>query len=150
MNILLACILLVNLIFLAGFALVCIKLMHIYRDILDFIMPPNKNTPSKLANVCEAFSEMMGRSLVASLKAFLMGKKSGEVRQENAETGAEIDAGPLGAIVGALPKSIRSSLIKNPQLVDLALNFMSKRNAGKAGSVAGNNHTDAAQVKFNL
>jgi hypothetical protein len=122
--------------------------MHIYRDIIDFITPPAENIPSKLANVCEALSEMMGRSLVASLKAFLMGKKSGEVRQENAEQGAEIDAGPIGALVGILPKSVRSTLVKNPQLVDLAINFMSKRNAGKPAP--GNNHNEPEQVKFNL
>jgi hypothetical protein len=149
MNILLACILLTNLIFLVSFCLIFLKIRSVYRGIVEFITPPAENQPSKLATVCETLSEMIGRSLVASLKTFLMGKKSGEVRAENAEKGQEIDSSPVGAIVGMLPKSVRASLIKNPALLDYAINFMSKRGTGNQPG-SGGNHTELNQAKFKL
>jgi hypothetical protein len=77
-----------------------------------------------------------------------MGSKSAEVRQGNAVIGEGLDASPLGAIVGMLPKSVRASLIKNPQLIDMALNFMQKR-TGTSQSSNQNNHENS-QVKFKL
>lgn len=156
-NILLSCILLTNLIFLACFAYAFFKIRKlsgeirgIYQDIVEFITPEALDKPSKLATVCEALSEMVGRSLIASLKAFLMGSKSGEVRAANAETGAGIDASPLGAIVGMLPKSVRSSLIKNPQLLDMAINFMQKRGNSAGAPNLANSPSSNSQVKFKL
>lgn len=147
MNILLTLILLTNLTILASLAYAFLKIRGVYNEFRDFITPSSESTPSKLAQVCEAFSEMLGRSLVASLKAFLMGSKSGEVRQANAEVGAGIDASPLGTIVGMLPKSVRSSLIKNPQLLDYALNFMNRQK--QTLSIPGNNG-QLNQKKFDL
>lgn len=148
MNILLSCILLSNVLLLAGLGLAFIKIRSVFREFKDFITPPADKQPSKLALVCEALSEMIGRSLVASLKGFLMGAKSAEVRQGNAEVGAGIDASPIGAIVNMLPKSVRASLIKNPQLIDMALNFMAKR-GGNSSPVVSDNHS-SSQVKFDL
>ena len=148
MNILLACILLTNVLLLAGLCLAFLKIRGVFREFKDFITPPGENKPSKLALVCEALSEMIGRRLIASLKGFLMGSKSVEVRQANAEVGAGIDASPLGAIVGMLPKSVRASLIKNPQLLDYALNFMAKR--GNSSGLSPENNHSSSQVKFKL
>ena len=140
-----------------GLAYAFLKIRNVSRDIqqqfLDFVTPQAENKPSKLALVCESLSEMIGRSLVASLKAFLMGSKSGEVRQANAETGAGIDASPIGAIVGMLPKSVRASLIKNPQLLDMALGFMQKRGNASNTSGANTSHVSdnhSQQFKFHL
>lgn len=148
-NLLLFCILLTNLILLAVFAFGFMKFRSIYRDILEFITPPAENEPSKLANVCQSLSEMVGRSLVAQVKGFLMGKQSGEVRGANAEIGAGLDQTALGGIVNMLPKSVKRSLIKNPALLDYAMGFMAKH-AG--GSPALENHDNGSnhQVKFKL
>jgi hypothetical protein len=127
-----------------------LKIRGIYKQFVDFITPPAENQPSKLATVCEALSEMIGRSLVASLKAFLMGSKSGEIRQANAETGAGIDASPIGALVGMLPKSVRASLIKNPQLLDMALNFMQRNKGGQFPARPPDSNHSSSQVKFKL
>jgi uncharacterized protein YneF (UPF0154 family) len=148
MNILLALILLVNVIILCGFAYAFVKIRGVFREFKEFITPPAENQPSKLALVCESLSEMIGRSLVASLKGFLMGAKSAEVRGANAEVGAGIDASPIGAIVGMLPKSVRANLIKNPQLIDMAIGFMQKR-SGQTAPASDNNHSNT-QVKFKL
>ena len=148
MNILLACILLSNVLLLVGLCFAFLKIRGIFREFKEFITPPGDKQPSKLALVCEALSEMIGRSLVASLKGFLMGAKSAEVRQGNAEVGAGLDASPIGAIVCMLPKSVRASLIKNPQLIDISLNFMAKR-CGNSAPAVSDNHSNT-QVKFDL
>lgn len=156
MNLLLAGILLTNIILLAGLAIAFLKIRSIYSDIraqfIDFVTPPADNKPSKLSLVVEAMSEMVGRSLVASLKGFLMGSKSGEVRADNAEAGRAMDGGALGGIIQMLPKSVKQSLIKNPALLDLAMGFMAKQGngAGGAGRPAGSNHSETSQVKFKL
>lgn len=151
MNILLAAILLTNVILLASLGLAFLKIRNVFREFKDFITPTGENKPSKLAMTCEALSEMIGRSLVASLKGFLMGAKSAEVRQGNAVVGDGIDASPIGGIVAMLPKSVRASLIKNPQLIDMALNFISKRGSiGSNSSLASNNNHEKSQVKFDL
>ena len=148
MNILLFCILLTNVILLASLALAFLNIRSVFREFKDFITPTGENKPSKLAMTCEALSEMIGRSLVASLKGFLMGAKSAEVRQGNAVVGAGIDASPIGGIVAMLPKSVRASLIKNPQLIDMALNFMQKR-GNSSSSPPESNHSNS-QVKFDF
>ena len=151
MNILLFCILLTNVILLASLGLAFLKIRNVFREFKDFITPSGENKPSKLAMTCEALSEMIGRSLISSLKGFLMGAKSAEVRQGNAEVGAGLDASPIGALVGMLPKSVRASLIKNPQLIDMALNFMQKKViTGSNSSLASNNNHERSQVKFDL
>lgn len=147
MNILLTLILLCNVLILGGIAYAFLKIRNVYHEFKDFITPSSETTPSKLAMVFESISEMFGRSMVASLKGFLMGAKSGEVRGANAEIGASIDSSAIGAIVGMLPKSVRSSLIKNPQLLDYALGFMNKRGGE---SKPGSNHQEATAAKFKL
>jgi hypothetical protein len=132
---------------LGGLTYAFLKIRNVFKEFKEFITPPNENTASKLALVSESIAEMFGRALVASLKGFLMGSKSGEVRAANAEIGAGVDASPIGAIVSMLPKSVRASLIKNPQLLDYALNLMNKKGNQ---STPGSNHQESTQVKFKL
>lgn len=76
-----------------------------------------------------------------------MGQKSLEVRQANAETSEQIGESPLGGIVNLLPKSLKKSLIKNPQLLDMAINYMQRQ-----GTRGNNGHSGAVSspVKFKL
>ena len=149
MNTLLTAILATNLIFLACFFFAFLKIRGIYKQFIDFVTPPAVNTPSKLALVCQTLSEMVGKALVASLKAFFLGSKSGEVRGANAEIGAGLDTTALGGLVNMLPKSVRSSLIKNPALLDYAMSFMNKNKGGSPGAGSQDNGTNH-QVKFKL
>ena len=139
-------ILLCFLMFLATIFVVYLKFRSIYSQIIDFVSPPGDNKPSQLARVAEALSEMVGRAVVASLKGFLMGQKSIEVRQGNAEAGEAVSQSPLGGIVNILPASIKKSLIKNPQLLDLALGYINRQNDNSPGG----NHQRADKAKFNL
>lgn len=148
-SILLTAILLVLLIFLALSLHIIIKIKAKYGEIISFITPHDNNQPSQLAAVSEALSEMIGRAIVASLRGFLLGQKSIETRQANAENGAEISASPLGGLVNMLPVSLKKSLIKNPQLLDLAMGFMS-RSGGSGGNGRTSGAGPSSQPKFNL
>jgi hypothetical protein len=131
---------------LAGLFFTFIKIRSVFREFKDFITPPGENKPSKLALVVESITELMGRSLVAHLKAMLMGTKSGDAKADMAATGEMIDASPLGMIVNLLPKSVKRSLIKNPQILDYAMGILAKKQAPS------DNHSGEmpSQVKFNL
>lgn len=142
------------LVFLASFLVVLIKIRRKYNDIVDFITPPGDKLPSKLAQVSEALSEMIGRAIVASLRGFLLGQKSIEARQANAEAGEAVESSPLGGLVNILPISLKKSLIKNPQMLDLAMGFLS-RSGGSGGSSgmgasagAGGNHQTNPKINF--
>lgn len=149
-SILLTAILLVLLIFLALSFYIILKIRAKYREIISFITPSGNNQPSQLAAVSEALSEMIGRAIVASLRGFLLGQKSIETRQATAAAGEEMTASPIGGLVNMLPVSLKKSLIKNPQLLDLAMGFLSK-----SGGSGGNGHTistggPSSKPKFNL
>ena len=92
---------------------------------------------------------MIGRAIVASLRGFLLGQKSIDARQANAEAGEAMTASPMGGIVNMLPISLKKSLVKNPQLLDLAMGFLSR-----PGGSGGNGRTVGAgpssQPKFKL
>lgn len=118
------------LVFLALSFYVLLKIRAKYREIVDFVTPLSNGQPSQLAVVSEALAEMVGRAIVASLRGFLLGQKSIEARQANAEAGEAMTASPLGGIVNMLPVSLKKSLIKNPQLLDLAMGYLSKTGAG--------------------
>lgn len=151
MNILLAGVLLINLCIFGSIIFAFTKIRGVSREFREFITPQSDNAPSRLAMVFQSISEMFGRSMVASLKGFMMGAKSGEVRQANAETGEAIGASPIGALVDMLPKSVKRSLIKNPQLLDLAMGFMAKQGQGPGGQSNDNhNYQSASPVKFKL
>ena len=156
MNILLAGILLINICIFGSIIVAFLIIRSVSREFREFITPQAENTPSRIAMVFQSISEMFGRSMVASLKGFMMGAKSGEVRQANAETGEAIGASPIGALVDMLPKSVKRSLIKNPQLLDMAMGFMAKQGhpgSGLPGSGQlgdNHNHQSSSPVKFKL
>lgn len=148
-SILLTAILLVLLVFLALSFYILLKIRAKYREIVDFVTPSGNNQPSQLAVVSEALSEMIGRAIVASLRGFLLGQKSIETRQANAAAGEEISASPIGSIVNMLPISLKKSLIKNPQLLDIAMGYLS-RSGGSGGNGRPGGSGPSSQPKFNL
>ena len=126
---------------------ILLKIRAKYREIVDFITPSGENKTSQLALVSEALSEMIGRAIVASLRGFLLGQKSIEVRQENAAAGENISASPVGSIINMLPNSLKKSLIKNPQLLDLAMGFLSKGGSAQNRDNGGS-HSESSKVNF--
>lgn len=147
-NVLLAGILICFLVFLAFLLYISLQFRKKYRDITAFLTPIADNQASPLAKTFEAISEMIGRAIVASLRGFLLGQKSIETRQASATAGEEMSASPLGGLVNMLPISLKKSLIKNPQLLDLAMGYMSKDNHRSSGSGGGSG--TSAPAKFKL
>lgn len=129
-----------------------------YRSIRDsfsaFINPVAENTPSPLANVVEAASVMVARSIMAQFKTYLMGVQSGAVRGEKglqADIAQDAMAGtPIGSVLSAFP-TLRKSLRRNPGLLDIAMGLLANRIGftGQTGaSATGNN--GGSQPQFSL
>lgn len=144
-NILLSLILTCFVVFLALTFYILLKIRRKYTDIVDFITPTHDNEASALAKTFEAISEMVGRAIVASIKAWLIGQKSIEVRQGHAEAGEALSMSPLGGLVNILPNSLKKSLIKNPQLIDMAMGYINRNNGGGGGG-----GSTASPAKFKL
>lgn len=153
--ILLAC-LLVNSAVLTIILLVVMRVNRIFKDFKAFITPVDDKTPSPLANFTQVIADMAGRSIVATIKSTFMGKQSGESRASTAIQGnLAIDSlagNPIGAILTSFP-SLAKSLKRNPQLLDLALQYMGKHNlpGGSGAGGAGNNGNNGdLQSNFKL
>lgn len=142
-NILLALLLAVNFLLFFMFFRFLSQLQALKREFNCFIMPEAEGKPSPLASTMQVLTEMMGRSVAASLKAVFMGKASGVARAEEAQQGAlteaAVEQAGFGGLLSSLP-GLRKGLRKNPGLLDLALNFLSNRGeSGAANFVPGGN-----------
>jgi hypothetical protein len=135
-------------------AVVCMKLRNIYTEFRLFITAPDDKTPSPLAELVNAMSDIAARAIVARIKGTFMGKQSGESRANSAVDGAIAEdqvnsVNPLiGSILNSFP-TLKKSLLKNPALVDFAMSKLA--NLGKAGgSIPSNSNNHNGQVKFKL
>lgn len=118
---------------------------------ISFISPIDEKTGSPLSQTASALSDMIARSIMAQAKGFLLGLQSGQNRAEKA-IAADVATDNAGALLPNLLNSfptLKRSLRRNPQLMDLAMQFL----ANKLGTT-GNGHqpvtTANEQVKFNL
>lgn len=145
-NVLLTLILLILLVFLASFFVVLLQIRRKYASIIAFITPAGPDQPSQLAIVAQTLSGMVGSALVSSARGFLMGQKSIEKRQESAAAADEISASPIGGIVNMLPNSLKKTIIKNPQLLDIAMGLLHP-SSGPGPSVATG---QSSRAKFSL
>lgn len=145
MNILLTLILFANLAILAAILTVFIKVRRVYADFRAFVSPcideEGKPVPSPLAIIVNSLADQAVRNGVGYLKASFMGKKSGEVRADEAlQTDLQLDlasaANPLiGQVLNGIP-ALRRLAKKNPGLIDLALSRM---------NLGGNGHSPVNQ-----
>lgn len=135
MSILLALILLSNLLLFGLFFIVI-------QRIRSFIVSPGEQKPSPLSLSLQALSDMVGRSIVATLKATFMGKQSGLVRGEQAVSGDiaqdQLAQSPIGAVLQSFP-TLGKSLRRNPALLDLALSAFSGMNRNQSGVITQGN-----------
>ena len=138
MNILLTAILLINILLLAVFCGVIIKLRGVYRDITT---QTDEKTPSLFTQWIMTIADNFSRSLIAQAKATFMGKQSGEARAEKgidadlAEDSLNLINPGLGAILNSFP-ALRKTLRRNPALIDLALSKLSGKISAGAGAPA--------------
>ena len=145
MNILLTANVLIAALQLSVLVLFILRVRAIYAQIVEFISPEADGKPSPLALVVDAISSSFSRSITAQIKTSLMGKASGDAR---AATAIEADiaqdmavkSNPLIAtLLNSFP-SVRKTLRRNPELFDLAVNSIKRRNGSfpELGTKEGN------------
>ena len=85
----------------------------------EFISAPDADTPSPLAALTDTFATLLAARLVQNVKAMLAGVESGASKGEQLALMDEaMDKSPwLGLIGGMLPKRLRNSLMRNPQMI---------------------------------
>jgi len=139
MNVLLTAILLTNLVLIGIVLYAFLRISRVYKTFIDFITPAREGEPSALALTASNMADMLARSLIAQVKAYLMGLQSGTVRADNAEafnTAVEV-AGSANPLIGAVVNipGVKKLLKKNPGLLDLAIQqFMKSRGPGSVPS----------------
>jgi hypothetical protein len=152
MNILLGAILVLNIAVIVAVALIYRKISRVFAQ---FITPVSDSQPSPLAMLIDNIATMFSRSIVMQAKASFMGIQSGQKRAETAIAGdiAEgmVSQSPLGGLLNSFP-ALKKTLRRNPQLIDMAMQFMSKQDnqtpsGNQTVSAGGNGHS---QVKFKL
>lgn len=117
---------------------------------MTFIRPGEDGKGSPFSQVAAGIAELMAQSLVASLKATLMGAQSGKVRKENAIDAdtklALIENTDLGQMALKIP-GLRSFAKKNPGIIDFALSKFGGGNVQVETPAAGSNgHKDVFKI----
>lgn len=138
MNIVLIVLLAVNTLFLAYFVRQFIVSRRIFRD---FITSPGENEASPFAELISTVSDVFSRSMAATAKATFMGKQSGDSRAEaavEADIAEDLLAAKNPLLAAALQSfpTLKKSLRRNPQLVDIAVKKLLGQTA--EGPVPGN------------
>ena len=153
-NFLLIVLIVLNGLILAGFCFAFYKISQIYIQFKTFVTPLPDGKPSPLANFTQILADMAGRSIVATAKAAFMGGESGTSRAVKAIAGDiavdQMSNSPLGAILSSFP-SLKKTLRKNPQLIDLALNAIKNKSfGGLIPSGSNGNSSESIQDKFKI
>lgn len=126
------------------------KLYQFENVIRSFVTPIDEKTGSPLAKVTESAADMIARSIMAQAKGFMLGLQSGQKRAETAiqadiAEGSGLGASPLGAVLESFP-ALKKTLRRNPQLIDMAMGYLSR----KKGVAAGSSSDNGQQPKFKL
>lgn len=126
------------------------QFVEIRKQFEIFTTSPGDGKPSPLAEVIQASSEILARSILAQAKTTLMGFKSGMAKAERGIQGdlAEgiAEQAGFGSVLDAIPGA-RKSLRKNPGLIDIALSFLGNRSNGNHAGAAG---SSGDRPRFNL
>jgi mannose/fructose/N-acetylgalactosamine-specific phosphotransferase system component IID len=149
MSIILAAILFVVVLQFFLIAYIFFRISRVYNQIRSFVTPEAEGKPSPLANTSQIVADMVGRSIVATIKSTFMSKQSGEARALTAIQGdlaeGALGASPLGALLGSFP-ALKKTLRRNPALVDMALSAFQKGNNGQNNGSS----SDSSQTQFKL
>jgi len=114
--------------------------------VVSWVTSPDPDTASPFAETIEAISKVIAGEITASIKATLMGVKSGQDRAEKAlEADLMLDTNPLlSTVVSSLP-NVRKHLRKNPAMIGYLGNLLQGVIQGKK---PGNGHD--TQTQFSL
>lgn len=106
------------------------------RAVLEFITPAEPGTPSPLARTIEGASDILARAITARMSTAIMTGSSALSRAAKAVEGDVIEdtvrnASPaLDALLTQFP-TLKKTLRRNPALVDIGLQAMTRAMAGK-------------------
>lgn len=126
MNTILTGILVANIALFAVVLVAFIKFRSVLLSFLSFVSPPASDEPSPVSIIVGHIIERAGDSLIAKIKASLMGMRSGDVRAEQAAMAelskeALAEASPVGAALLTQFPKLGKVLGKNPALLEYAL-----------------------------
>ncbi len=123
--------------FVALFVYLLWRFRAFYNECICFVTPPSENTQSMLANVVQAIVDSLAKQIAIQLKTTIMGIISGYSRSaQSSQTEAVEDAvaARMPAIAGIMDlfPGLKKKLVKNPLLLNFAIEKLSKKAPEKA------------------
>lgn len=110
------------------------------KNARSFFEPSAEGKQSNFADILDNISGRFGAAVVASLKGFLMAENSAVVRGEKAAAKREMmAANPMLSGLAAFAPGIMNKLGKHPELAQLAMSFLNRKQAGGEEVAAANN-----------
>jgi len=120
--------------------------------IRTFISAPDAQTPSPLAQTVDAVAQLVGRAIIAQAKTTFMGIESGAVRSAQAAVKNQALAQfPWLSVLDKLSPGLSKTLVRNPQLLNLAANLINRspaRQGAPAAPAPGNGHNQEPLFKL--
>jgi hypothetical protein len=137
---------------LAGTVIICRKWYERERDrlldelrctIQNFITSPDEKTPSPLAQLTDIFASLFAARLMKQAKDMFAGVASVEAKGEQLALLEEAtkDNPWLGILASVLPKKLRNSIMKHPQMVG-ALSKLGSGGSNHGAEVAPRKHRE--------
>ena len=105
----------------------------------EFVSPGKDNQPSPLSQFIALESKLIAQDFTNQIKTSMLGKLSGQARQENAIAGDIVsdvlnETNPmLGMILDQFP-TLKKRLSKNPQMAFGAMNLLSSMGKGRGNN----------------
>jgi hypothetical protein len=109
------------------------------ESLRTFITAADATTPSPLAVLVDQFAILLAARLVQSVKGMIAGTESGVAKGEQLALLEDVtkDSPLLTLLSGLVPRSLRTKLLKNPQMVGAL---------SKLGSLGSNHGADTASA----
>lgn len=130
------------------------RYVHIQEQIETFLTPVEEGKPSPAAQVWEAAADMLSRAMMARLSTAIMTGSSALSRASKAVEGAVIEdvvAQQSPLLAGLLDQfpTLKKTLKRNPQLLDIGLQAMQRAMQSKAAAQT-NGHKVEPQQELDL
>lgn len=128
-------------------------LNRLRKSVLTWFLPRTDQSgqpmPSEFADSMTAIAQIFATAITASIKGTILGMNSAAVRQDAAAARElmKTQNPVLGSLLSFLPKGITRTIVKNPELAQLAMQWVA--NQGKE-KVSSNNGGGEVKNPFNL
>lgn len=121
------------------------------KELERFVSPKAEGETSPIADVFDICAKRLIKMAMMELKTSAMGNASATARQEQAiataigEDALNASQPVLGALLDQVP-TLKKKLMKNPNLVEMALNYLNSR--GQIATSSGNHKKEPVRFKF--